>query len=264
VDNDNDFREVMQTGLECHGFQVVAASSVDEALGRISSEKFDVLISDLHMPEACDGFTVFSVMRRKQPEALTLLLGGYSALQEAASAIVAQADEVLAKPIDLKEISEIIQTKLAKQWTRKAITRERVATIMERNINQIIQDWISKVDRTGELMGIPLNHQQRSGHLPLLLGDLVRRLRLPPNSSLPFSRAARTHGLLRRNQAYTAAMIVEESRILQVSIFNTLQNNLRSVDFNTVLLDVMTIADEVDLQLKQAMIGFSTPPCIGW
>jgi hypothetical protein len=95
------------------------------------------------------------------------------------------------------------------------------------------------------------------------MDDLVRRLRLPPNSNLPSSRAARAHGLLRRNQAYTAAMIVEESRILQASIFNTLQNNLRSVDFNTLLLDVMAIADEVDLQLKQAMIGFSTAPCIG-
>jgi hypothetical protein len=49
---------------------------------------------------------------------------------------------------------------------------------------------------------------------------------------------------------------VEESRILQVTIFNTLQNNFGSVDFSTVLLDVMIIADEVDSQLKQAMLGF--------
>jgi hypothetical protein len=52
-------------------------------------------------------------------------------------------------------------------------------------------------------------------------------------------------------------MIVEESRMLQVSIFNTLQNNLSKVDFDTVLLDVMTIADEVDSQLKQAVLGFT-------
>ena len=51
-------------------------------------------------------------------------------------------------------------------------------------------------------------------------------------------------------------MMVEESRILQVSIFRTLQNNLSSVDFSQVLLDVMTIADEVDSQLKQAMLSF--------
>jgi hypothetical protein len=54
-------------------------------------------------------------------------------------------------------------------------------------------------------------------------------------------------------------MMVEESRILQVSIFNTLQNNLPEVDFSKALLDVMTIADEVDSQLKQAMLSYVDP-----
>jgi hypothetical protein len=54
-------------------------------------------------------------------------------------------------------------------------------------------------------------------------------------------------------------MVVEESRILQVSIFSTLQRNLSYVDFSTVLLDVVTIADEVDSQLKQAMYSYVTP-----
>ena len=52
-------------------------------------------------------------------------------------------------------------------------------------------------------------------------------------------------------------MIIEESRILQVSIFNTLQNNLKVVDFSLLLVDVMTIADEVDSQLKQTIVAFS-------
>jgi hypothetical protein len=54
-------------------------------------------------------------------------------------------------------------------------------------------------------------------------------------------------------------MVVEESRILQVSVFRTLQNNLGSVDFSTVLLDVMTIADKVGSQLKHAVLGFVEP-----
>ena len=54
-------------------------------------------------------------------------------------------------------------------------------------------------------------------------------------------------------------MIVEESRILQVSIFTTLHNNLASTDCHNIMLDVATIADEVDSQLKQAMIGFAEP-----
>jgi hypothetical protein len=51
-------------------------------------------------------------------------------------------------------------------------------------------------------------------------------------------------------------MVIEESRILQVSIFNTLQKNLSSVDFSLLLTDVMTIADECDSQLKQTITSF--------
>jgi hypothetical protein len=43
---------------------------------------------------------------------------------------------------------------------------------------------------------------------------------------------------------------------LQVSIFQTLQDNLSTVDFSLLLMDVMTIADEVDSQLKQTIGGF--------
>jgi hypothetical protein len=48
----------------------------------------------------------------------------------------------------------------------------------------------------------------------------------------------------------------EESRVLQVSIFETLQKNLTTVDFSLLVLDVMTIADEVDSQLKQTISSF--------
>jgi hypothetical protein len=71
--------------------------------------------------------------------------------------------------------------------------------------------------------------------------------------------AARDHGEMRLQQGYTATMVVEESRILQASIFSTLQRNLCDVEFSTLLLDVVTIAYEVDSQLKQAMFSFVTP-----
>ena len=51
-------------------------------------------------------------------------------------------------------------------------------------------------------------------------------------------------------------MLVEESRMLQVSIFNTLQKNMASIDFSILLTEVMTIADEIDSQLSQAMTSY--------
>jgi hypothetical protein len=51
-------------------------------------------------------------------------------------------------------------------------------------------------------------------------------------------------------------MLVHESRILQVTLFGTLQNHLSLLDFSLLLPDVMTIADEVDAQLTQTMDSY--------
>ena len=134
-----------------------------------------------------------------------------------------------------------------------------VASILERDLGTTVQAWMSLVERNEELNCISLSFEQRTGHLPGLLGDLIDRLRMPATPKASFSRVAHEHGKLRRQQGYTAAMMVEESRILQVSIFRTLQDNLPTVDFSRVLLDVMTIADEVDSQLKQAVAGYIGP-----
>ena len=259
VDDNDDIRETYQIGLQNLGFEIVPASSVSDALRLISTEKFDVLLSDLHMPDDGDGFTVVSAMRHTHPQAVTLVLSGYPAIKEAMSAILLEADEVLTKPIGIAAIAEIIQNKLTSHSTRTLTKKESVAEILERDMTPTIQHWMTKVEQNDELMRVPLNYQNRTGHLPKLLRDLVLRIRLSPADEIPLSSAARDHGILRREQSYTVPMIVEESRILQVSIFNTLQNNLKTVNFSSVLLDVMTIADEVDSQLKQQMIGFMEP-----
>jgi DNA-binding response OmpR family regulator len=259
VDDNDDVRAMFQEGLEYHGFEVIPAASVNEALHLISADNFDVLLSDLHMPDAGDGLTVVSAMRHAHPKAVTLVLSGYPAMQEAMTAILLQADEILVKPVGLAEISELIQKKLSNPNARLALTKERAATILQREMDSTIQNWMSRVERNDQLTAILLTRQERTGHLPLVLGDLVRRLRLAPDAKVPISSAARLHGGLRRAQGYTVAMVVEESRMLQVSIFNTLQNNLGSVDFSTVLLDVMTVADEVDSQLEEAVLGFMEP-----
>jgi hypothetical protein len=51
-------RSMMNVTLESKGFDVVAAARVTEALRRINTETFDALITDLHMPNSGDGFTV--------------------------------------------------------------------------------------------------------------------------------------------------------------------------------------------------------------
>jgi DNA-binding response OmpR family regulator len=256
VEDDDAVRMMLQEALQRDGHEVVAASNVRDALKHIVTESFDVLLSDLHMPLAGDGFTLVGAMRHTHPEALTMVLSGYPALEEAMSAILAQADEILTKPIRVGSIKELIRTGLANPRKTKRMKPESVATVLERELEATIQFWLDLVQQSPELTCLPLSREGRMGHLPELLGDLIRRLRLSAQGASLTSIAARDHGDMRHRQGYTAAMVVEESRILQVSIFSTLQRNLNSVDFSTVLLDVVTIADEVDSQLKQAMYAY--------
>lgn len=256
VDDNEDIREIFQEGLEKRGFEVVPSTNVGEALKLIVNEHFDVLLSDLHMPGPGDGFTVVSAMRHTHPTAVTIVMSGYPALQESMNALLSEADEVLAKPVVPSDIFKIIEKQLSHRSARVLAKKERVAVILQRDTEYTIRNWLSRVESNAELSAIPLSFTERTGHLPLILGDLVRRLGLAPNSTVSVSESAQEHGRVRRQQGYTVPMMVEESRNLQVSIFNTLQNNLATADFSTVLLDVMTIADEVDSQLKQSLIGY--------
>jgi hypothetical protein len=134
---------------------------------------------------------------------------------------------------------------------------ERVAAILERDTTATIKDWLDRVEREDELTCVPLSKEQRTGHLPNLLQELVHRLRVPRElGTKQVSEAAVQHGKVRRSQGYSFPMIVEEARILQVSIFHTLEKNLSTVDFSLLLRDVMTIADECDSQLKQTLTSF--------
>jgi hypothetical protein len=135
---------------------------------------------------------------------------------------------------------------------------ETVATILERTTETTIQDWFKLVQTDEKVMAVPLTCEERCGLLPQMFRDLVHRLRSskPIGSKELISPSSAAHGLNRRKHGYTAAMLVEESRMLQVSVFQTLQNNLASIDFSVLLIGVLTIADEIDSQLSQAMASY--------
>ena len=137
-----------------------------------------------------------------------------------------------------------------------AVFVESVPDILERELQDLIKDWLFRVEQESDLTCIPLNFEERTGHLPQLLHDVIARLRLDTGTRAPISEAAGFHGDLRRKQGYTVAMAVEESRLLQVSIFTTLHKNVKHLEFGTLLPNVVTIADEVDAQLKEQMLRF--------
>ena len=259
VDDDDAVLDMMKQSLESKGFEVVAAGGVTEALKCIATASFDVVITDLHMPNAGDGFTVISAMRHSQPAALTMLLSAFPDVKSAMEAIILEADEIVVKPVKIKDLAEMVRERLLVQKPANRTSKEKVSEILHRCSDIVVKDWLTRVKQARELNHLLLVDSERTGHLPKLIEDLVLRLNRPITGSPPqdsdatSSPAAALHGELRYTQGYTPEMLVHESRILQVTLFGTLKDNMNALDFSLLLTDVMTIADEVDAQLTQTM-----------
>ena len=134
-----------------------------------------------------------------------------------------------------------------------------VAHILERELEPTVREWLRRVNLISELTDIPLSDADRSGHLTKLYSDLISRLRLPNDADRPISvAAASAHGQRRKEQGYSAAMLIEESRIFQVVTFRTLHLHLGELDQTRLLLDVIVIADEADAQLREAVRSLTT------
>jgi hypothetical protein len=151
------------------------------------------------------------------------------------------------KPVNVTSLVDVINERVASGPQQKRVI-ESVASILERETTSTIRAWHARIGAEPSLMSIPMSCDQRCSHLPILFRDLILRLRsnqaIGANALTPTGAAE--HGAERFRQGYKAAMLVEESRMLQVSIFETLQKNLTSIDYSMLPLGVMTIADEVD------------------
>jgi CheY-like chemotaxis protein len=104
VDDDEVVRMTLTGALEQIGFVVTCATNVVEALERITSEPYDALLSDLHMPRAGGDLTVISAMRHANPSAVTLLLSAFPHMEAAAEALLSQADEIPVEPMDVTSL----------------------------------------------------------------------------------------------------------------------------------------------------------------
>jgi hypothetical protein len=67
----------------------------------------------------------------------------------------------------------------------KRMTKQSVATILDRELEATIREWLRRVNLVSELTDIPLSDEDRSLHLPKLFHDLTRRLRLGKGARLP-------------------------------------------------------------------------------
>ena len=174
VDDDETQNFIMRNLLEREGFDITVARNAAEALRLISSERYDVLLCDLHMPGAADGLTVISAMRHLNPKAIAVLLTSFPEMDVAAQAILRQADEIMIKQLDIPAMVESIRHRIANGSAYSQPKVESVATILEREAPSCIEDWFLEVQLDSKLSLLPLTPEQRCCHLPRVFLDLVR------------------------------------------------------------------------------------------
>jgi hypothetical protein len=187
------------------------------------------------------------------------VVSGFPDVNGAAAVIVQQADEVLVKPFNVKKVAELIREKKRGRHHPLA-DKESVASSLERDASITIERWLARVRLTKELIGLTLTDEEHTEYLPEIIKDIavrLRKVRVIEVIRVP-SYATVARGQLRCRQDYVAPMLVQESQIPQVSLFETIQRNLARLDFGAVLTDIMLIADEVDSRLTQTINSFLT------
>src|SRR5450755_4788340 len=150
VDDDDAVRDMMSESLKSKGFEVVAVGGVTDALKRIATETFHVLITDLHMPHAGDGFTVISAMRHSQPAALTMLLSAFPDVKRAMEAIILEADEIVVKPVEVEQVAGLVRERLLVRRPENRPKRESVGAILQRCSDVVVKNWLARAKQARE------------------------------------------------------------------------------------------------------------------
>jgi len=259
VDDESAIRMTLAAILEGEGFEVKTAASVREAVELINKEAFDVLISDLNIGQPGDGFTVVSVMRRVQPDAVTLIMTGYPDFESALLAIRSQVDDYLTKPADIPSLVASLKHKLQNRRPVRQLVPRRVPEFILDNLPELLQSWLVSVSGDEQLNKLPLDAKERINNLPEILAGVCGQVM---NGSATLDEAtvglAAEHGASRFNAGYRAELILTESRWLQRQISHFLQQNLLAIDLSTLIPDVMSVADLITVATEESIRSFNT------
>ncbi|HWB33565.1 MAG TPA: response regulator [Acidobacteriaceae bacterium] len=259
VDDDDSILSGLGAILDAHDFAVTTANNVVDALRLITTESFDVLLSDLHMPGAGDGLIVVGAMRHANPRAVTLLLSANPDMTKATTAMLRQADEVLMKPVRPLPLVELIRKRLADdEQMPRTQTVDAIATVLERERSAIAAEWSRKMAEAGAFANSGLSQAEQAGHLAEAMTEILYRLRYPqPLGRMTlFSMASLQHGARRRRQGLSSPVLVQEARALQVALFEAIERNIERIDLGQLPVTLEAIADEVNAQLVQALEGY--------
>ena len=104
VDDEVPIREMIKKGLsQMGGFNVETAHNGLEAIERVEKDIFDLVLTDLKMPEM-DGLELLKNIKGIRPEVLVILMTAYGSIETAVEAMKMGANDYITKPINFDDL----------------------------------------------------------------------------------------------------------------------------------------------------------------
>jgi DNA-binding NtrC family response regulator len=111
IDDDPSFREILREFVEAKSHTVYEAGDADEGLRVFLTEKIDLVVSDLVMPER-DGLELLREMRIVRPDVLFIMITGYPTVESNVQAMKEGAYDYLIKPLDMDQLTGVLNRAL--------------------------------------------------------------------------------------------------------------------------------------------------------
>ncbi|NVM20668.1 MAG: response regulator [Desulfobacterales bacterium] len=109
VDDDDEFLKMIASALELKGYLVTAASSGEAAIETLRGNYFDLVITDLHMPQT-DGIAVLKKAKELNPDAVVMIITGNCDTILATDALRLGAYDYMLKPFKLDQLWQRVAT----------------------------------------------------------------------------------------------------------------------------------------------------------
>lgn len=148
VDDEETLREALSALLNGEGYSVDVAENASEAIIKFNSENYDLVVSDITMPEV-DGIELLKQLKKISPDVIVILVTGYASIDNVIQALKIGAEDYFTKPLKdveiLKVVERIYKNKNLLQQNEKfkqEILRQDIPEIVgkSKQINKIISE----------------------------------------------------------------------------------------------------------------------------